>query len=161
MSIKDLNLLDLLLKNEAIATKVRVDGWKDAVYKSLQPLIRNNVVTEDYYDAVLKSTSKFGPYYIIDDKVAMPHASSEVGVNDNGFSLITLEEPVVFPNDDREIHIIISLAATSSEIHVSKSLPQIVAIFEDSTVRDKIIDAENTDEIAEIISQVKLDKYLK
>lgn len=53
-----------------------------------------NAITQDYYNAIIESTIKNGPYYIIANDLAMPHAQSERGVKENAFSLITLKKPV-------------------------------------------------------------------
>lgn len=59
----------------------------------------------------------------------MPHARPEAGVQSDAFSLITLQNPVVF-SDGKEVSVLLALAATSSKIHTSVAIPQIIALFE-------------------------------
>ncbi|UWV92959.1 PTS sugar transporter subunit IIA [Mycoplasmopsis cynos] len=155
-----INLLDILKKYQSINVNLVAKDWKEAVFLSIKPLIDNNLVEPRYYDAVIKNTIEYGPYYIISENLAMLHAQSDAGVKENSFSLITLKSPVYFEGDERPVRVLIALAATSAEIHTSEALPQIVAIFEDNNNLEKIINAKTSDEIIEIISKIDFQKYL-
>lgn len=154
------NLIDILKKYESIRINQSAKDWKDAIYLSMVPLLEKNLIEERYYHAIIKSVETHGPYFIIADNLAMPHASSKDGVLENAFSLIVLNEAVYFENDDRPVRILIGLAATSADIHVSLALPQIVAVFENSTIVDQIINAKSSNEIIEIIEKQDITKYL-
>ncbi|MBF0849075.1 arginine--tRNA ligase, partial [Streptococcus danieliae] len=78
-------------------------------------------VTREYYEAILESTEEYGPYYILMPGMAMPHAKAGVGVNRDSFSLITLDEPVAF-SDGKEVSVLVTLAATSADIHTSVAI---------------------------------------
>ena len=157
---KDLSLLESLKENDSIALNVQVKDWQEAIIICTKKLVENGAIEKSYVDAIINSTIKNGPYYIINENVAMPHARPEDGVNKDAFALITLQKPVVFPKDKRKIQVLISLAATSSDIHVSTALPQIVAVFESKETTQKILSAKSSKEVLEIISQVDFRKYL-
>ncbi|OYD26446.1 PTS system ascorbate-specific IIA component [Mycoplasma testudineum] len=154
--------MDLLesLKNDSIKVKLEAKDWKQAVLLAVELLENKKIVDRQYYDAILQSTEEYGPYYIIADDLAMPHASNAKGVYENGFSLITLVKPVFFPNDDRPVSILIALAAKTAEIHTSKALPQIVAVFEDPLIVQKVKAANSAQEIIKIIEKIDYTKYL-
>lgn len=156
----NINLLEILKNLDSIRVHQKANSWEEAVKIAIDPLIEKNIVTKDYYDAILKRTKEWGPYYIISDELAMPHAESSLGVNDNGFSLIVLDEPVVFENDPRKIKILIALAAINSDIHTSEALPQIVAVFENNETIKKIINSDSKEEIISIIEKIDFKKYL-
>lgn len=155
-----INLLEILKKYDSIRLGQEAKNWKEAVKVALQPLIEKDVVTNEYYEAIIKRTKEWGPYYIIADDLAMPHAESSAGVNDNGFSLVVLESPVKFDGDPREIRVLIALAATSPEIHTSEALPQIVAVFENEETLKRIINSKSKEEIYSIIENIDFTKYL-
>lgn len=155
-----LNLIDNLQINDSIRVQLEAKDWKQALSLCIQPLIDKNVVDQKYLESIITSVNNNGPYFIISDHVAMPHAQGDVGVNDSGFSLVTLKNEVYFENDNRPVSILIGLASNSPDIHVSVALPQIVAIFEDESNIQKIKDAKSKDEILEIIKKVDLKKYL-
>ena len=157
---KDINLLESLKDNDSILLNGEAQDWKEAIKICTKKLVENNAIKQSYVDAIINSTEKNGPYYIIDENVAMPHARPEDGANQNAFALTVLKEPVTFPNDSRKIQILISLAATSADIHVASALPQIVAVFESKETTQKILDAKSKQEVIDIISKVNFKKYL-
>ncbi|UVD81882.1 PTS sugar transporter subunit IIA [Mycoplasma iguanae] len=155
-----INLLEILKKYQTVQLQLNAKTWEEAVFLSAKPLIDKKLVEHSYYDAIIASTLKHGPYYIIADDLAMPHAQSDAGVNENSFSLITLQEPVFFPGDERPIRVLITLAATSAEVHTSEALPQIVAVFEDPKTIQEIVDAKTVEEVFDIIEKIDFTKYL-
>ncbi len=152
------SLLRSLIENDSIKIKQEASSWQEAVQIAINPLIKSNAVDPRYVDAIIESTEEYGPYYILTERLAMPHARPEDGVNKNAFSLTTLKTPITFKNDGRKIDLLIALSATSNEIHVSEALPQIVDIFGDSEVTEKISNAKTKEEIIEIIKNKLGDK---
>ncbi|WP_025755322.1 PTS sugar transporter subunit IIA [Mycoplasmopsis cricetuli] len=155
-----INLLDILKKYKTINLQQSAKNWEEAVYLSIKPLIDKNLVEPRYYDAVINSTKEHGPYYIIADNLAMPHAQSDAGVLENSFSLVTLTKPVYFENDPRPVRVLIALAATSADVHTSEALPQIIAVFENPEVVNKIALAAKKEEVIDIIEKIDFQKYL-
>lgn len=141
-----MTLLEYLVKNDSIKVKQKAETWEDAVRITFRPLLEKGVIKEEYIDSVIERTHELGPYYILAPGLAMPHERPEKGVLKDGFSFITLEKPVVFP-DGQEVDILIGLAATSSDIHNEEAIPQIVMLFDDEAAFEKIRKAESTDEI--------------
>lgn len=154
-----LDFLQSLQDNEAIIINETCADWKEAILKCFNPLIKSKVVLPSYVDGVISSTLEYGPYYIISPKLAMPHARPEAGALNDGFSLMTLKEPVYFNN--QPIYILIGFAAKDSDVHLAVALPQIVAIFEESSVIEAMIKATSKDEIIAIIKKIDYFKYIK
>lgn len=154
------DLLESLIKNDSIKVGLIAKDSNEAIKLCIQPLIDKRVVDENYYLSILESVKNYGPYFIIADHVAMPHAQNDVGVFDNGFSLITLEKEIYFEGDNRPIDILIGLASASADMHVSVALPQIVSIFENEDSIEKVRKSKNKEEIIEIIKSIDLKKYL-
>ena len=80
----------------------------------------------------------------------MPHERPECGVTKNSFSFVTLEEPVVF-DDGQQVDILIGLAAENADVHNGEAIPQIVMLFEEEDIFDKIRAAEKSEDIYKII----------
>lgn len=91
-----MNLKQAFIENNSIRLGETADSWQEAVKKSVEPLIESGAVKDEYYQAIIDSTEEYGPYYILMPGMAMPHARPEAGVIRDAFSLITLQEPVVF-----------------------------------------------------------------
>ena len=145
-----MTLLEYLVKNDSVKVKQKAETWEDAIKITFKPLLEKGIIKEEYIDSVIERTHELGPYYILAPGLAMPHERPEKGVLKDGFSFITLEKPVVFP-DGQEVDILIGLAATSSDIHNEEAIPQIVMLFDDEAAFEKIRKAESTDEIIELL----------
>lgn len=159
--VDKLNLLDNLIVNDSIVPHVDVKDWKDAIKKACLPLEKAKVINSKYYDCIFESIKKHGPYFILVDGLAMPHASAtKDAVFGNGFSLITLKKPIKFEGDEREVKILMGLAAKDGETHTSVAIPQIIAVFEDPQNIEKIAQAKTKEEIINIIKGVDYTKYL-
>ena len=76
----------------------------------------------------------------------MPHERPDMGVNKNSFSLVTLKNPVLFP-DGQEVDILIGLAAENDEVHAGEAIPQIVIDFSMMRMFFKIREAREPQDI--------------
>lgn len=155
-----MKLLESLEKEKSIKVNLEAKDWKEAILLSCKPLIDSGAIKKEYYDDIIKSTKEFGPYYILAPGLAMPHAQNGPNVIRNSFSLITLKNPILFEGDDREVNILITLAAKSPEIHTAEALPQVAAAFEDEKVINEVANANSKEEIIKIFSKLDLNKYL-
>lgn len=90
----------------------------------------------------------------------MPHARPEAGVQRDSFSLITLTEPVTF-SDGKEVSVLLALAATSSQIHTSVAIPQIIALFELENSIERLKACQSPEEVLAMIDESKDSPYLE
>ena len=155
-----MNLKQALTDNKSIRLGLSAETWQEAVTLSVEPLIESGAVQPKYYDAIVESTEEYGPYYILMPGMAMPHARPEAGVNRDAFSLITLTEPVTF-SDGKEVSILLSLAATSSKIHTSVAIPQIIALFELENSIERLKACQSEEEVLALIEESKDSPYLQ
>lgn len=148
-----MNLKEVLVENDSIRLKVKVNDWKEAIKLGVDLLVKSGAVENKYYDAIIKNTNEYGPYYIIVPEVAMPHARPENGVLKDSFSLITLEEPVYFElnGEKKEVFIFLTLAATSTENHNEFGIVQVAELFENEENVEKIKNAREISEVLELI----------
>lgn len=155
-----MNLKQVLTDNKSIRLGLSAATWQEAVKLAVEPLIESGAVQPQYYDAIVESTEEYGPYYILMPGMAMPHARPEAGVNRDAFSLITLTEPVTF-SDGKEVSVLLSLAATSSKIHTSVAIPQIIALFELENSIERIKACKSDEEVLALIEESKDSPYLQ
>lgn len=160
MKGREMNLKQALTDNKSIRLGLSAATWQEAVKLAVEPLIESGAVQPQYYDAIVESTEEYGPYYILMPGMAMPHARPEAGVNRDAFSLITLTEPVTF-SDGKEVSILLSLAATSSKIHTSVAIPQIIALFELENSIERIKACKSDEEVLALIEESKDSPYLQ
>ena len=145
-----MTLLEYLVQNDSIKVKQKADTWEEAIRITFRPLLEKGVIEEKYINSVIERTHELGPYYILAPGLAMPHERPEKGVLKDGFSFITLEKAVVFP-DGQDVDILLGFSATSSEVHSNESIPQIVMLFDDEAIFEKIRKVESTDKIIELL----------
>ena len=160
MKGREMNLKQVLTDNKSIRLGLSAATWQEAVKLAVEPLIESGAVQPQYYDAIVESTEEYGPYYILMPGMAMPHARPEAGVNRDAFSLITLTEPVTF-SDGKEVSVLLSLAATSSKIHTSVAIPQIIALFELENSIERIKACKRDEEVLAMIEESKDSPYLQ
>lgn len=160
MKGREMNLKQVLTDNKSIRLGLSAATWQEAVKLAVDPLIESGAVQPQYYDAIVESTEEYGPYYILMPGMAMPHARPEAGVNRDAFSLITLTEPVTF-SDGKEVSVLLSLAATSSKIHTSVAIPQIIALFELENSIERIKACKSDEEVLALIEESKDSPYLQ
>ncbi|OZV23016.1 PTS sugar transporter subunit IIA [Streptococcus sobrinus] len=155
-----MNLASSFKENNSIRLGLTADSWQDAVHKAVEPLIDSGAVTEDYYQAIIASTEKYGPYYILMPGMAMPHAEAGVGVNKDSFALITLTKPVAF-SDGKEVSVLLTLAAKSAAIHTTVAIPQIIALFELDNSIQRLLDCQTPEGVLEMVEESKSSPYLE
>src|SRR5699024_7003333 len=87
-------MLSELINKNTIQLKANVSDWEHAVITGGQLLVRENIVSEEYVKAMVKSVKDSGPYIVIAKNVALPHARPEEGAKEIGISILTLSTPV-------------------------------------------------------------------
>ena len=155
-----MNLTKAFKENNSIRLGLRAGSWQEAVKLSVDPLIESGAATEKYYENIIASTEEHGPYYILMPGMAMPHAMAGEGVNRDSFSLVTLEEPVVFA-DGKEVSVLLCLAATSAAIHTSVAIPQIIALFELENSIQRLVNCQTPEEVLAMVEESKSSPYLE
>ncbi|MFC3931327.1 PTS sugar transporter subunit IIA [Streptococcus dentapri] len=155
-----MNLKKAFEENNSIRLGLSASDWKEAVKLAVNPLIESGAVDKEYYDAIISSTEQYGPYYILMPGMAMPHARPEAGVNRDSFALITLTKPVKFP-DGSDVSVLLTLAATSSAIHTSVAIPQIIALFELENSIQRLVDCKTPEEVLAMVEESKNSPYLE
>lgn len=149
-----MDLKTAFIENNSIRLGLTAKDWQEAVKLSVDPLIESGAVLPEYYDAIIASTKEHGPYYILTPGMAMPHARPEAGVQRDAFSLITLTEPVTF-TDGKEVSVLLTLAATSSAIHASVAIPQIIALFELDNAIDRLLACKTPEDVLALVDESK------
>ena len=72
-------MLSDLLDESLVQLNVEASDWEDAIRKATAPLVANGKVTEGYVDDIIKGVHELGPYIVITEHVALPHARPESG----------------------------------------------------------------------------------
>ena len=86
----------------------------------------------------------------------MPHGRPEEGLLENSFALVTLETPVNFGDQYNDpIEILITLAATDAKTQNEEAIVQVVTIFDDDEVVEKLRSARTVEEVRTLLTTIQ------
>lgn len=119
-----------LIENNSIKLNVSAASWQEAIKVGTDMLEASGAITPSYYQAIISSIKKLGPYIVIAPNFAMPHARPEDGVNKTAFALVTLNEPVYFDGEDEPVDVMVTLAGSSSDEHMD-GLMEVTQVLDD------------------------------
>lgn len=136
-----------ILKEEYIKLNVECKNWEEAIRKAGEILLKSSIVTEEYIEETVRELKELGPYTVIDNGVAIPHASNHKGVNKTGVALVTLKEPVCFKGaENRPFKYILMLATTDMDTHI-EVLSKVSSLLEKPEFLKVIEKAKETETI--------------
>ncbi len=138
-------ILDML-KKENIRVLDHVDDWKAAIAKSLEPLVEQNYVTEEYGENIIKVTEEYGPYYVFANHAALIHGRPEMGVLKKQLAVTVLKQPLQFSKDGCPVRLMVALAATDPESHID-IMRTLAEVFMNEEMIRKIIDSDSPEQI--------------
>lgn len=126
-----------------------VESWQASIKEVAKKLLEKDYITTNYVDAAIENINKNGPYVIILPKVAIPHSRPEDGVKETTFSLLKLNNAVMYP-EENEVKLVLMLAAADQEKHL-KLISSLTDLLSDGEKMSRIMDAGSEEEILEII----------
>lgn len=136
-------MLSDLLSENLIQLDVDAADWKDAIYKATAPMVESGVVTEGYVEDIIKGKEELGPYFVLTEHVALPHARPECGALQSAIGIVTLKNPVEFGSEANDpVKYLFPLAAKDSDAHLS-ALQSLVELLADPDFFNQL-DAANT-----------------
>ena len=139
-----------LLKKENMKFIEGVEDWKEAILQSGNLLVSNRKVTSEYVKEMIELVEKHGPYIVIEEGIAMPHAGISENVLETGISLLVVKEKVALP-EGRNANIFLSFAAKNKNdnIDIMNDLFELIT-------KHKFID-----EVSKMKSYSQLEQYFK
>ncbi|MFM1538705.1 PTS sugar transporter subunit IIA, partial [Helcococcus bovis] len=138
------------LLNENRVTKIKeVNDWKVAIAEASKPLIDDKSIDESYVELMINSVLEYGPYIVLEDGFAMPHANGGKGVNKLSVSIMALENPVDLLG--KSVRVFLVLATTDSKTHL-RALSALSKILEDEE-NIKILETGDYEKIINLIKK--------
>src|SRR5699024_12480751 len=83
-----------LLPESRIQIRNKINGWEEAIVEASSSLLEQNYITDQYVEEMIKGIKKEGPYIVISDYIALPHAVFDKGVIKTGMSMLLLKNTV-------------------------------------------------------------------
>jgi mannitol/fructose-specific phosphotransferase system IIA component (Ntr-type) len=95
----------------------RVKDYKEAITQAASPLVKDDYIRETYIAQMIESLETHGPYIVLADDFALPHARPSSAVKKTGLSLLVVAEGVDVLGHN--VHVFMVLAAKDSTTHVT------------------------------------------
>ena len=144
--------LKKLLKKENVKFIDEAENWKEAIFQSGDLLVSNKKVTSEYVQEMIELVEKHGPYIVLEEGIAMPHAGISENVLETGISLLVVNEKVSLP-EGRNANIFLSFAAKNKNdnIDIMNDLFKLITKYE---FIDKVSKMKNYSELETYLEEI-------
>lgn len=140
------------LKKDTINLNCKIDNWKDAIAASGKLLYDYGVVEESYITSMIKMVEKHGPYIVVAPGIALAHARNEGNVKKNCISLVTINPPVEFGNEENDpVYIVFGICGVNNEDHL-KIISGISNCFSNDKISHLIINSNSKEEVLSLLN---------
>ncbi len=140
-----------LFNEDLVQLNESVNNWEDAIKVSCKKLIEFGYIKETYIDSIIRVIEEMGPYFIILDNFALPHANDFNSVFKSGISFTTFKKPIEFSNGKR-VQVICTLATNDSEKHLD-ILRDLAIVLQKEDIVNEIIKVKNKKELKKILEE--------
>lgn len=140
-----------MIKKEHIKSIESVQNWEEAIRIAAESLLQDQSITENYVQKMISNVREMGPYIVISNDIAIPHARPEDGVLKTAVAILKLKNRVVF-SPEKSVNTILVLAGSSNGSHIN-ILRDISMILSDKENYQKLIDADDVNVLYEILNR--------
>lgn len=142
-----------LLTADFVALDVECSGWREAVKRSAEILLKKGYMEERYIDAMIRNIEENGPYVVISEGFAFPHEGLEMGTLKLGMSLIRLKTPIPFGTKEFDpVEFVCCLSAVDQKSHL-KAFFHLVNMLQNKEFKKALREAVDAEAVAEIIER--------
>ena len=141
-----------LIKRENVQVCDRAADWRDAIRISVRLLEEHGYVEPRYKEEIISNIEKLGPYIVIADNIALPHARAEQGVLETQLGVTLFREPVVFDGKDMPARLFVTLAAKDANSH-QDALMSVYEIFGDEDKLEEVLKSPDADTLYSFFDQ--------
>lgn len=136
------------LTNESlIKLNIEATDWEDAVRKAAQPLLDAGKVKQSYIDDIIVGAKESGPYFVLAQHVALPHARPEAGALESAIGIATLKTPVEFGSEANDpVKYLFCLSARNNTEHL-EALADLAERLEDEGFFKMLDEATSAEEV--------------
>jgi Transcriptional antiterminator len=119
-------LKDLIYGNR-IHIVQHVKNWQEAITLAAQPLVEDHSIEPSYVEAMIESVNRFGPYIVLDEYFALPHAKLKGGVNRLSMSLLVVRDEVDVLGQPVNVFLVLATVDSSSHLDALANLSDILS----------------------------------
>ncbi|TDV23536.1 PTS system IIA component (L-Asc family) [Mycoplasmopsis mustelae] len=128
-------------------------NWKQAIHLGVKMLVDNQKASFQLENEILKSTEKFGAYYVLEKGIALLHAPAGSYCYKPATSTLILDKEIIFNNQaDKVAKIIITLSAPDNDSHFDL-IAEFAKYFGDTNFKEKVLSISSLQEFLDLIKQ--------
>lgn len=135
-----------LLKKENVQICDTATDWREAIRIAVKPLEEHGYVESRYKEEIISNVEKLGPYIVIADNIALPHARPEQGAIKTQIGVTLFRKNIVFEGKDMPARLFVTLAAKDSNSHLD-ALMAISELLSDESTVERILEAPDTEDL--------------
>ncbi|MDY5497227.1 MAG: PTS sugar transporter subunit IIA [Anaerobutyricum sp.] len=140
-----------LLTPSFIELDVECKDWRDAIRKSADMLLQRGYIEQQYIDAMIHHLEESGPYVVLSEGFAIPHAKIEEGSLKLGMYLIRLKNPVEFGIKELDpVRYVCCLSVMDQKSYL-KAFFNLVNLMKNNRFQEMLDQAKTPEEAASII----------
>lgn len=143
-------MLSELLSVENIRFLPSAPDWREAVRLCAEPLLKSGTILPEYAEAMVQSVELHGPYIVVDEGLALPHARPEDGAVRPGMSMLILGTPVDLLGQTVWVFAVLAAADANAHLNALKELAELV--WNGGTAR-KLVSLGTPDAVAHYIKE--------
>ncbi len=141
-------LLHELIQLNHIAVNEEAKDAVQAIKKAAIPLLNSQCIKEGYVLAMLKNLEENGPYFVLNNFLALPHALGDGNVAKLGLSFVKFKEEVRF--GDAFVKFVCVLCTADDKSHI-KAFLNLCALLKNENFKEELAKASTPQKIYEII----------
>ena len=146
-------MLKDMVNEKLIKLDIEATDWEDAIRKAAQPLVDEKKAKSTYVDDMIAGVKENGPYIVLTEHVALPHARPESGAIECAIGIATLKTPIEFGNEANDpVKYMFCLSATDNSQHL-EALADLAGLFEDKEFFALLDNAKEPHEIMDYLKK--------
>ena len=128
-----------------------VKDWKESISLAGSELLQSGYINNSYIEEIINVTETFGAYFVLGNKIAIPHGQLAKNVYKNGINILYIKKPVTFPNN-KKVSLIFFMAALEKNAHLN-SLASILGLAKNKNFLLSLEKINNNIELFNLIEQ--------
>lgn len=146
-------MLSEAITEDSIQLNVDAKSFEEAIYKSTFPMVEQGYMDSKYVQEIINIYKEIGPYIVITQNIALPHAPSEFGAKKMGIGFTRLKVPVKSGNDSNDpVKFLFPLSAPDSSSHIAL-LSELADLLSDRAFIEFLDTAESKEQIIDYLKK--------
>ena len=150
-SKKQKNALEGMLKKEFIQMCHNQMTWKEAMYKSAEPLEKKGYIEPRYIEKSIEHVEEYGDYIVVSEGVGLAYANKDFGVHQDCLSLLVSKDGIQFTEKENKVYLLFCFASIGDKDYL-EILKAIVQLGKKQGNAKKISMLQTVDQIFESIT---------